>query len=503
MRKKETRKEECIPKLRCDPIPFLYPVNVNLKMQPNWKISNYDELNQIPIPSCKTPISLMNYTYQSDMANNSEIFKLPDPEPSWPESYKGYSDHITSINYFKVSTSNPIKTPGNLTPTQGVPGPFDYNMDWSHWGGDDILGIGKLFYTNILAHFGHTHTLSVHSAICSKLNNPASVVTSQVDMMDHLLDGSTQIFRWYAQLVGVDGNAINYMDPAVSTPNPPFNPYFNTGFVPSVKGFMDMYITGAGTKEPSCCGDQDMDPCLIIGFLSQFKDLLGGAPIVGDKVTTIVDFAIPFLTKLLRRNVDQSNPIAYSSWYYLMKNHQMLVDRVYDLCRELYLTDPCDPCYCDRLEAANKVIYSALDTGRQMAAFFSIFYTATALLDLLVTSTGDASEPVIPLDYVVERVSFIAQAQQRWWYEHVNMFVDYDRAAAVNDQQSMYKIQLTMLESCTFIACTVGEVFRAWDTLVRNRNLFGILSGIQPPPPQPSRMLRENKINYLLNLTYN
>lgn len=468
----------------CNPTPYLYQVFVNPNMQPAWQIGDYDVVNGVPNQQA-TPVALMNYMYQSDMAINGDIYKLSAPQQQWPDSYKGYEIHDTNLEFFTTSTSNPIKTPSNLKPLSGVPGPFDYNMDFSKWGGDDTLGIGKSFYSNILGHFGHTHILSVHGKISAKLNNPAADTSFEDNMMTHLLNGSTEIFRWYAQLVDSNGKSIAYTTAA--------------GMIPMMKGFMDMFITGAGTPLPVNGSLQSMDPNQVIGMFQYIKGALSGDTIIGPVAASIVDNTIPYLQDLLRIGPGQSNPIAFSSWFYLMQNHQMLVHMIYDVCRPLYTMDPMNPMgqnYNEMLAMANSTIYSALDTGRQMAAFFGVFYAATSLLDLLVTYvTGDKINTAIPLNNVVERVDFIQQAQKRWWYEHVTMFSDFDRAGAAGDQFSMYKIELTMLESCAFIACTVGEVFRAFDTLVRNRNLYTILSQM-PAPVQTIKYMDIQKLQY-------
>lgn len=453
-------------------VPCLCQVYINPAMQPVWKVNEYDTVNDVPKPK-KGPFVLKNYVYNSDMAVNSQIFKISS-NYNWDATYKNYSLHNTLVNFFTPSTTCPVGTPGNVVPAPGVPGPFSYAMDWNSWGGDDKLEIGKLFYTNILAHFGHTHILSVHAKIAADLNCPAALTPSQDTMMAHLLNGSTQIFRWYAQLVDYpNGNSVNYSVQA--------------GLIPLMKGFMDMLITGAGVGANSgvCPPDNAMDINQIIGLLLFFKQRLNDP-----NATAIVDSTIPFLMNLLRRNANQQNPIPYLPWYDLMRTHQMVVHHVYDEARELYTTNP-DTLGWDEMAAdVDMMIMQAIDSGRQMAAFFSLFYAATALLDILVTQAqpllppAAKTSPAIPANYAVERVSFIQKAQERWWYEHTNMFVDYDRAAAANDQDSMYKIQLTMLESCTFVACTVGEIFRAFDTIVRHRGLFNVLAQI-PPPPQP------------------
>jgi hypothetical protein len=52
------------------------------------------------------------------------------------------------------------------------------------------------------------------------------------------------------------------------------------------------------------------------------------------------------------------------------------------------------------------------------------------------------------------------------------MFEDFNKACAVQDHRKMYEARITMLESCSNIAGYLGEVFRAFDDLIRRREIY-------------------------------
>lgn len=115
---------------------------------------------------------------------------------------------------------------------------------------------------------------------------------------------------------------------------------------------------------------------------------------------------------------------------------------------------------------------------------FGLFYSAVSFLDIFLNEFGDPTDPAIPNQYREDRVKFVHSLNVRYWDEHVTMFDDYNKAAALcKDAASninLFRIQLTMLESCTNISTFVGEVFRAFDMLIRYRDLYNKL-----PPAFP------------------
>lgn len=479
----------------------------------NWVKADVDpdcafELKEDVSPTTK------RYIYDSSIVTdpNYSVFDIPQ------------QDQLTVYppDYF-VRNTNVTFPCGN-----GIPGPFSYELPFDQWGGDlavedingniGVKGIGQSYYTNILAHFGHTHILTVHAKINIKMRDFCSPTLSQDLVTEQLLNGSTQIFNWYAQLVSYpSGCPIPYPDPT----DPMSPPYA------SIKALIDTYINGTGTPidpltgEPSGVMDVNGLIARLKGFASQ---IYTGSPLgyplgVPSYITDAIDgpyYGIEqALNTILRRDCGNvAHEVPFLSWFQLMKIHQEMVYDIYELFRVVFNTCKTDPTYDCKLKAANDMYRMLLDSGRQMGAFFAGFYSITSILDKILNdivanvqsgpgaipypwpfplpnhivipnSTFPAisdkdvvvykkTAPLVPVNSTirVERVKFIQESQYRWWYEHVNMFADYDKAAALNDQDSMYKIQVNMLESCTFIACTVGEVFRAFDTLARNRGLY-------------------------------
>ena len=54
------------------------------------------------------------------------------------------------------------------------------------------------------------------------------------------------------------------------------------------------------------------------------------------------------------------------------------------------------------------------------------------------------------------------------------MFNDYAKAAALDDEDALFNIQINLLDSCTVLATSIGEVFARFDRLVRFRALTAV-----------------------------
>ena len=126
----------------------------------------------------------------------------------------------------------------------------------------------------------------------------------------------------------------------------------------------------------------------------------------------------------------------------------------------------------------------AINGGRQLGAFFGTFYGIIAFIDLLIQQYKESKnnnheiDTAIDKEYRKERVDFIYYSETRWWMEHVTMFDDYAKALARNDDENVFVISVNMLESCTVVGITVGEIFRAFDKLVRKLNLYEVFDEI-------------------------
>lgn len=167
------------------------------------------------------------------------------------------------------------------------------------------------------------------------------------------------------------------------------------------------------------------------------------------------------------------NPIPLVAWDPLMKAHQHHTAHSYPVYRDLYNT-PVRGIVFDNLKREADAMYlQGTIFGSQMSAFYTAFYGVVDFLDkLLMVQQPMYDSYAIPLEYHVSRTQKIYQMQERYWFEHVTMFEDYNKACAMENHVEMYKIRVTMLESCANIALSLGEVFRAFDHLIRSRDLY-------------------------------
>jgi hypothetical protein len=194
------------------------------------------------------------------------------------------------------------------------------------WGGDcpvddkdgniGVKGIGQTFYTAILAHFGHTHILNVHSKINAKIQNLCADTLSQDLVIEHLAHGGTQIFNWYAQLVSYpSGCKIPYPDPTNTNPAPP--PYAN------LKGLIDMYINETNTPVDIKTGEPTghLSVAYIVNELKKFVAFLYTGDLenyiavpkrIIDAITGDYYGLEQFLRNILR--MDCNNPVQFLAW---------------------------------------------------------------------------------------------------------------------------------------------------------------------------------------------
>ena len=337
----------------------------------------------------------------------------------------------------------------------GVPGPFDYALPYSSWGGDEVL-VGKQNYGQILGHFGHTHIMAIQAKIEILRRDPNATASVQDKLLKHLLNGSTQIFAWYAQLVDDSGKFVD-----LSQEHP---------LVAQLKGMMGMMIFGLNT--PNNNGHVDIHQ-LALGmqsFVDQYAVGPGHAAVLSAELSRLQTF----LGDVLKLGTPHAKPLL--SWKQLMDMHQEGSEKTYSSYRYVYQTNPSVPNYQTKKAEANAYIQHHQDMGYQMAAFFGAFYSLTNFLDKLYIPHIPGDEYAIPIAIVDTNIDWILATQKRYWYEHTIMFSDYNKAAALNDEDTMYKISVWFLESCAFIASSVGEIFYRFDRLVRGRKIYQVLA---------------------------
>lgn len=197
----------------------------------------------------------------------------------------------------------------------------------------------------MLSDFGHTHILTVHEKIGVKRFCFKADVASYDKMLLHLIYGSTQIFRWFAQLVDLQGNAV------------PYDPTTPTG---SLKALMDQLITGVGTQN----NDGILNPAQIVAAFQQFKNVFDPGSI---ELQETIDQLAVFLDFALRQGA-----IPLMAWLQLMKMHQEQTYTTYLHYRKVYKTDKCDRKYKKYVAAANIHIKHMIDGGRQLGAFWIV-----------------------------------------------------------------------------------------------------------------------------------
>lgn len=419
--------------------------------------------------------------FESSLAFNTSIFESINPLTG--------EEYIESYRLRNEKTAFPDGT------SPGVPGPFSYDLGWNKWGGDTLQEMGTQYYGEIIGHFGHTHILTLQEKVMIRACNPKADTTAQDLMLKHLENGSTQIFSKYADVVDINGNR----KPIDNTPSG------------QLRGLMFTLIVGEGLQ----------DGVIPLDFiLGAFRGLANGAEKKSTRevLNQEVDIVQSYLSDVLGAELKDvivdgvktgvtvhSQRITLQPWAVFMAGHQEGLYLSFEMYREAYKYPRCK----HKADAANKHAHHNFDMGRKFAAFFGLFYSAVAILDQLVpvhkgnyhrNSDGTDKEYAIPrrvreynedgtrsgietLDVLRKRVTRMHVYLKRYWYEHVTMFEDYLRVAAQiasgrfksadsQNQVLLYRIRLNMLESCAQLALDLGEIFRAFDKLIRKRDIY-------------------------------
>lgn len=373
------------------------------------------------------------FFYDSTLTNDGKIYTMPFVKRCYPPQY--YTRNL------KIEFNGP---------NPGVPGSFQYDQPWCCWGGDKRYGVGADKYTANIGHFGHSHIFTIMSKISILRANPNATTLPQELMEKHLLNGSTQIFSWSGNVVDAEGNKVPY-----KLGNPRGD----------VHGMFDMFITGAGTT------DGVLDVEAILNQLQSIKDLYLPKSC---QLQTTIDRLRGFLKDILL-----DGKISLMSWRASMTHHQELIFKVWQAFWKLYRTCKRSKKYKKRLAEAEAMCREFYYTGAEMGAFFGTFYSVVSFLDTWLYEMGWSTETSIPNKYRNQRETIVHITQKRYWREHVTMFTDYDKAAAlVKDAESefrMFQTTVAITESCTTMEIYVGAIFFALDKLVRDIGLFNLL----------------------------
>lgn len=397
-----------------------------------WSVNDYTIKNGF-----KKDLDFGKYStiYNSDMALKGEIFKAKPWLADYPPKYHLRNYRIT------------------FPPGKGVPGAFDYNRPYSQWGGDVKYGMGIYNYPVIISGFGHPHILTVQTATKLKRCNPKCSIVAEEMMLTRLANGSEQIFKWFAQLVNSDGNPIPY---DVKTP------------AGALKGMMSQLIS-------------DPKPINLDNVYQMFntfnKTFFGS----NKTLTEIVDYTKESTDVILR-----NGQVDFLSWGAGMKNHQDHTLHTYDHYKAYYDAKASGDrkAFKKAKLELNMATRQLMDSGLQLASFFVVFHGATLYLDTALDLAGANSPPAIPPEYRIDRMMCFNSLSLSYWNQHVAMFNDFNMVAAnsciVDPEVEMYKITVSMLESCEEIADFLGELFSSFDCVVRERNLYQVM-----PPSFP------------------
>lgn len=355
----------------------------------------------------------------------------------------------------------PVVAANQYPPSVGaVPpplGPTDNSGQWGwpQWGGDTTLDFGPHFYSAIIGHFGHSHIINLQTKVQAVRANTTADTTAMDLMSEHLIVASTEIFARFALLINyTNGSAIAHTGSNIES---------------DIAQAYTVYIYG--TPVPGVTTGTGI---LNVDFLLNTLNFWATDAAYGNGDAQLVAWQAELETTwnyLLRRNIVGVTPIDLLCWHRLMVVHQADMYDQYPAFRA-YFADPTNAAVKNVL---NHMIHHSLDGGRQFAAFFIGFYLIVAFIDRLVTVLGNATPSAIP--NVLTRIPFIKWNQTRYWQEHVCMFNDYDKASALNDNQTIFKTQVNMLESCASLAIGIGEIFRAFDNMNRDRDAYTTLAG--------------------------
>lgn len=445
----------------------------------NWSKSDYNYKTGFNIED----YSRKNYFYNSDLALKGTLYNLPGRKSDYLPDYFVRS---AALQYYpphkRHSSSQKMRgKKGRGTRKSGskhentVPGPFPYNWPWSRWGGDEKYNLGPEFTSAIIGHFGHTHILTLHNKINAIRANKNANVLSQTKVLDHLLYASSQIFRRFAGLIDLKAAPIRF-DPAKPSGQ--------------LKMMMEMMIIGEGTRDKECkcptcktteskclsgltccCATGILDTNMII---TRFREMAEGLALdekCKKDLMYYVNYLNKFMTDMLLLN-DKEKSIHLLAWYQLLSMHQKDMFEAYVLYRKYY-ENPTE----ENKAKLNASVLMGVNGGRQLGCFFGVIYVIIAFLDTLLQHHAEARgvknvDTAIPPEYRKDRLDIICYIQGRQWMEHTTMFDDYCKAAARDDDETMYIVEVQMLESCTVVGISVGEIFRAFDKLIRKLNFY-------------------------------
>ena len=360
--------------------------------------------------------------YNSDLALKGNIFNVNDWLGDYPSKY-----HLYNFNT-------------KFEEGDGVPGGFQYDRPIEQWRKDQKYNMGPSKYATIIGGFGHNHILTVQAAI--ELKRVGHVNIGHEMMLERLTEGSTQIFKWYAGLVDDKGVLI------------PFDPK-------TLPGMLKQLMLQLIESEEVIDLDRLYDnfTAFNVKFFKNDKEL-----------TAIIN-----QTKKANNEILRNGNIPFLSWHRGMKHHQHHTLHLYDDYYHYYHSDSNEE-FRRAKAKLNVAVRDLIDSGPQLGAFFQTFYGAVVFLDRALDIIGAKSEPCIPPKLRMDRLKCLGTLSHSYWMQHTALFADFDMVSAnpyIKDPEiEMYRIKVTMLESCEEIAIFLGELFSSFDWLIRGRKLL-------------------------------
>lgn len=392
--------------------------------------------------------------YSSQLALNGSIFNPGEWCPNYESLY-----HLRNFDHV-------------FPPGSPIPGPFDYNKGINLWGNDQVYEMGIYKYAIIICTFGNSR---IHNAmIVNEMKSVGSSSPSSEAIVNRLPGESIRIFQWYAKLIRDDGSDVHYDS---ATPR---------------GTLLDMFKQLITTTVP-------INPQQIIGLFRQFNaTFFNSNPLLGSIVSVLENY----LAKLLR-----NGEIPFLPWKTISTLHAKYSVKLYDYYHAYYDALVNNPEHVHKArERLNRHSYIFSALSYQFCAFFASFYAAVAFLDTALNISGDTTRPAIPPEHLFARIKAVYSYLQRYWVEHMSFMRDFNMILARKSvlmnclpgtrsldldisklpkmedlDDLLYKIKITIVESCDSLAMTLSVIFRDFNWINDFRHVLEKLPPSFPP----------------------
>ncbi len=427
----------------------------------DWQPSDYNEVSGF---ISGTDYSTKKYFYNSQLAldNASTFFNIGQQVGdtwSWQNNFPPYY-HLQNVSAIQIpNTYVPSPFPcGPILSPQYKISPPAVTWGWNNWAGDTTLNFGTQFYTALVSHLGHTY-ITTFNTLFSILNLDENADTTLPDnTLSYILWSGIDIYLFFAGLVTYNTSTPIYYSPPTYTTT-----------IQNITELFRSYINGNDLTGFVSNGVLDTDA--VLNVLNLINTNVGTNP----TLTYIINEATKYLDYTLRKNVSGVTPIKFICRKPFTIIFKDLVINSYKKYK-LFFNNPTQA----NKDALNDILEKLLEiSSRQLSAFFGFFYLLVAYCDVLLSiSLGGYpnGNEAIPSGDLNIRINWILYVQARYWQEHVALFADITRAAALKDNNTWFTISMNHLESCAIgLSPTLGDIFQTTDTLLRKRNFYSTL----------------------------